>query len=147
MEKKSKKKEIGDTSLSKNKVTGELVANCDQLGESTAIIPIEQIDIAKLIVVVRGQQVLIDRDIAMLYKVETKVLSWLLVPWHEDSCRRDLGRCACEVPQTRPSRTNRQRQALRRLLKVLSRRGRGIALGKIIYLLDNQRSINGSDRE
>ena len=142
MEKKSKKKEIGDTSLSKNKVTGELVANCDQLGESTAIIPIEQIDIAKLIVVVRGQQVLIDRDIAMLYKVETKVLSW-----HEDSCRRDLGRCACEVPQTRPSRTNRQRQALRRLLKVLSRRGRGIALGKIIYLLDNQRSINGSDRE
>jgi ribosomal protein L21 len=35
----------------------------------------EEIDIAKLIVVVRGQQVLIDRDIAMLYKVETKVLN------------------------------------------------------------------------
>ena len=49
-----------------------------------------------------------------------------IVAAHEDSCRRDLGRCACEVPQTRPSRTNRQRQALRRLLKVLSRRGRVI---------------------
>ena len=35
----------------------------------------EDVDIAKLIVVVRGQQVLIDRDIAMLYKVETKVLN------------------------------------------------------------------------
>ena len=45
---------------------------------------------------------------------------------HEDSCRRDLGRCACEVPQARPSRTDRQRQALRRLLKILSRRGRVI---------------------
>ena len=35
----------------------------------------EDIDITKLIVVVRDQQVLIDRDIAMLYKVETKVLN------------------------------------------------------------------------
>ena len=52
----------------------ELVANNDQLVtvENTSE---EDIDIAKLIVVVRGQQVLIDRDIAMLYKVETKVLN------------------------------------------------------------------------
>ena len=37
--------------------------------------PIEEIDIAKLIVVVRDQQVLIDRDLAMLYGVETKHLN------------------------------------------------------------------------
>ena len=52
----------------------ELVANYDQLAtvETTSE---EEIDIAKLIVVVRGQQVLIDRDIAMLYKVETRTLN------------------------------------------------------------------------
>ena len=53
----------------------ELVANNDQLDDVVEITPEEEIDIAKLIVVVRGQQVLIDRDIAMLYKVETKVLN------------------------------------------------------------------------
>jgi ribosomal protein L21 len=53
----------------------ELVANSDQLDDVVEITPEEEIDIAKLIVVVRGQQVLIDRDIAMLYKVETKVLN------------------------------------------------------------------------
>ena len=37
--------------------------------------PIEKIDIAKLIVVIRDQQVLIDRDLAMLYGVETKHLN------------------------------------------------------------------------
>ena len=52
----------------------ELVVNHDQLVtvETTSE---EEIDIAKLIVVVRGQQVLIDRDIAMLYKVETRTLN------------------------------------------------------------------------
>jgi hypothetical protein len=53
----------------------ELVANYDQLDDVVEITSEEEIDIAKLIVVVRGQQVLIDRDIAMLYKVETKVLN------------------------------------------------------------------------
>ena len=53
----------------------ELVVNHDQLDDVVEITPEEEIDIAKLIVVVRGQQVLIDRDIAMLYKVETKVLN------------------------------------------------------------------------
>ena len=53
----------------------ELVANHDQLDDVVEISSAEDIDIAKLIVVVRGQQVLIDRDIAMLYKVETKVLN------------------------------------------------------------------------
>ena len=53
----------------------EVVANCDQLDEVSEISSTEDIDITKLIIVVRGQQVLIDRDIAMLYKVETKVLN------------------------------------------------------------------------
>ena len=70
---------IKDNSESEEPVTNcdrskELVANYDQLVtvESTSE---EDIDIAKLIVVVRGKQVLIDRDIAMLYKVGTKVLN------------------------------------------------------------------------
>ncbi len=53
----------------------ELVANCDQLDDASEITSSEDIDITRLIIVVRGQQVLIDRDIAMLYKVETKVLN------------------------------------------------------------------------
>ena len=53
----------------------KLVANHDQLDDVVEITSAEDIDIAKLIVVVRGQQVLIDRDIAMLYKVETKHLN------------------------------------------------------------------------
>ena len=70
---------IKDNSESEEPVTNcdqskELVANYDQLAtvETTSE---EEIDIAKLIVVVRGQQVLIDRDIAMLYKVETRTLN------------------------------------------------------------------------
>ena len=69
----------------KKKKEAEPVTNCDQLGKPVAKYdlldnPIEKvsdedIDITKLIVVVRDQQVLIDRDIAMLYKVETKVLN------------------------------------------------------------------------
>jgi hypothetical protein len=53
----------------------EPVAICDQFDNEVEIMPIEEIDIAKLIVVVRDQQVLIDRDLAMLYQVETKVLN------------------------------------------------------------------------
>ena len=44
----------------------EVVTNCDHLGS---------IDIRTLIHVVRGQQVLIDRDLAMLYNVGTKALN------------------------------------------------------------------------
>ena len=53
----------------------EPVTKCDQLDVEVEIIPAEEIDITKLIVIVRGQQVLIDRDIALLYGVETKVLN------------------------------------------------------------------------
>ena len=59
----------------KKDVPEEPVTNCDQLDEVLDNISSEDIDITRLIIVVRGQQVLIDRDIAMLYKVETKVLN------------------------------------------------------------------------
>ena len=76
MAKKTKKKDT----KTKEPVTNcdqskELVANNDQLNDVVEITSAEDIDITKLIVVVRDQQVLIDRDIAMLYKVETKVLN------------------------------------------------------------------------
>jgi len=76
MAKKGKKKE-GETKkvVAKCDTPNEVVANCDQLVDVVEVISEEDIDIAKLIVVIRDQQVLIDRDIAMLYNVETKVLN------------------------------------------------------------------------
>ena len=55
--------------------SNKVVAICNQLNNEVEIMPIEKIDIAKLIVVIRDQQVLIDRDLAMLYGVETKHLN------------------------------------------------------------------------
>ena len=53
--------------------SSEIVANCDHLenGEVT----LSQHDIEKLIITVRGEQVLIDQDIAKLYGVTTKRLN------------------------------------------------------------------------
>ena len=45
----------------------ELVANCDQLPMAA--------DIQPMIRVIRGQQVIIDRDLALLYGVETRALN------------------------------------------------------------------------
>ena len=45
----------------------QMVANCDQLPE--------QIDIQSMIKTVRGQQVMLDRDLATLYGVENRVLN------------------------------------------------------------------------
>ena len=70
-----KKKENQEEPITKCDQSNELVAKCDRLDDVVEISSAENIDITKLIVVVRGQQVLIDRDIAMLYKVETKVLN------------------------------------------------------------------------
>ena len=59
----------------------EVVAKCDNLGEVIANcenpqeIALSQYDIGKLIVTVRGEQVLIDQDIARLYGVTTKRLN------------------------------------------------------------------------
>ncbi|CDB06036.1 toxin-antitoxin system toxin component Fic domain protein [Prevotella sp. CAG:520] len=46
---------------------GKLVANCDQL------VVVDNIE--SLIKVIRGQQVMLDRDLAALYGVETKRLN------------------------------------------------------------------------
>ena len=46
---------------------GKLVANCDDLPE--------KIDIQPLIRIIRGQHVILDRDLAVLYRVETRVLN------------------------------------------------------------------------
>ena len=53
----------------------EVGANCDQLVDAVEVTFEDDVDITKLIVVIRDQQVLIDRNIAILYKVETKVLN------------------------------------------------------------------------
>ena len=63
--------------------SNELVANCDQLevlntngyrpGNSEIVL--SQYDIERLILTIRGKQVLIDRDLAMIYGVETRALN------------------------------------------------------------------------
>ena len=50
---------------------GEVISNCDNPQETT----LSQYDIEKLIVTVRGEQVLIDQDIARLYGVTTSRLN------------------------------------------------------------------------
>ena len=51
---------------------GELVANCDQLQNDEVVVttPIES-----QIMSIRGKQIMIDRDLAELYGVETRVLN------------------------------------------------------------------------
>ena len=51
---------------------GELVANCDQLQNDKVVIttPVES-----RIMSIRGKQIMIDRDLAELYGVETRVLN------------------------------------------------------------------------
>jgi hypothetical protein len=70
-----KKKKVGDNP--------EVVSNCDHLEEVDANcdhpekgeVALSQHDIEKLIITVRGEQVLIDQDIARLYGVTTKRLN------------------------------------------------------------------------
>ncbi len=76
MAKKDKKKEDETKKVVANSfLESDQRSSGDQLVDAIEITSEEDIDIAKLIVVIRDQQVLIDRDIAMLYKVETKVLN------------------------------------------------------------------------
>ena len=58
-------------SRNKEEEPNEVVANCNNLQETT----LSQYDIEKLIVTVRGEQVLIDQDIARIYGVTTKRLN------------------------------------------------------------------------
>ena len=55
--------------------TSEPVANCDQLSVVTGHQLSGQEEIAQLIMNVRGMQVIVDRDLAVLYGVETKRLN------------------------------------------------------------------------
>ena len=64
------------TKSGKETVTNvELVANCDQLPENASQAYVSRTDIEHLILNIRGTQVIIDRDLAMLYQVETKRLN------------------------------------------------------------------------
>ena len=53
----------------------EPVANCDQLPMAIEQQLSNQDDIARLIMTIRGKQVMVDRDLAILYGVETKRLN------------------------------------------------------------------------
>ena len=58
---------MAENKSSKELEAGKLVANCDDLPET--------IDIQPLIRIIRGQHVMLDRDLAVLYRVETRVLN------------------------------------------------------------------------
>ena len=53
----------------------EVVTNCDHLVPVAQYSNLNQQDIESLIYVVRDTQVMLDRDLAMIYGVETKVLN------------------------------------------------------------------------
>ena len=56
-----------------NEDSHELVTNCDHIENDEIII--SQSDIEKMIVTIRGEQVLIDRDLAYSYHVEVKQMN------------------------------------------------------------------------
>ncbi len=69
----AKKKEINSTNIvAKN---NKLIANCDNQSFEVQNMHLKQQDIENLIYVIRGTQVMLDSDLAMLYGVETKVLN------------------------------------------------------------------------
>lgn len=61
------------------KTENELITNCDNLDSETKLevqkMDLEKIDFKSLIHVVRGQQVMLDSDLATLYGVETRSLN------------------------------------------------------------------------
>lgn len=59
--------------INKKEEIKEVVANCDHLEDDKAIF--SQSDIEKMIVTIRGVQVMIDRDLAIVYQVEAKQLN------------------------------------------------------------------------
>ena len=63
---------------------GELVTNCDQM------VVVDNIE--SLIKVIRGQQVMLDKDIAMLYGVETRTLNQAVKrnPTHFNDGKRNM---------------------------------------------------------
>ena len=73
MAKKQIKKELPKKPVENFDQSNEVVANCDhpEKGE----VALSQHDIEKLIITVRGEQVLIDRDLAYIYQVEVKQMN------------------------------------------------------------------------
>lgn len=70
--KQGKKKEIKEVVANCNQII-KVDANCDHPKEDE--ITLSQHDIEKLIITVRGEQVLIDRDLANIYQVEVKQMN------------------------------------------------------------------------
>lgn len=68
----NKKGEIREVVANRDQLK-EVVTNCDHLEKSKD--NLSQHDIEELIITVRGEQVLIDQDIARLYGVTTKALN------------------------------------------------------------------------
>ena len=79
MPKKSKKKETEVAGQSESKVTSELVTNYDQLTVYSQLSVTngdrKDVCIEKLIRIIRGQRVIVDFDLAMLYGVQNKRLN------------------------------------------------------------------------
>ena len=69
------KTKSGDEPVINRDLSLELVANCDQLSENASQAYVSQTDIEHLILNIRGTQVIVDRDLALLYQVETKRLN------------------------------------------------------------------------
>ena len=74
---------------------GELVANCDQLQNDKVVVttPVES-----RIMSIRGKQIMIDRDLAELYGVETRVLNQAVkrnIERFPDDFRFELSREEC----------------------------------------------------
>lgn len=69
----AKKKEIKTTVVVAK--SNQLIANCDNQSFEVQNKHLKQQDIENLIYVIRGTQVMLDSDLAMLYGVETKALN------------------------------------------------------------------------
>ena len=69
----AKKKEIKATAVVAK--SNQLIANCDNQSFEVQNMHLKQQDIENLIYVIRGTQVMLDSDLAMLYGVETKALN------------------------------------------------------------------------
>mgnify|MGYP002626770320 CR=1 FL=1 len=80
---KKKKKEEHSEPVTNRDQSLEPVANCEHIEEVDANcdhpekgeVALSQHDIEKLIITVRGEQVLIDRDLAYVYQVEVKQMN------------------------------------------------------------------------
>ena len=73
----------------------ELVANCDQLPVEVVRYDLKNADIESLIRTIRGQKVMVDFDLSILYGVKTKRLN--------EQVKRNLERCVGSLSKTQTS--------------------------------------------